>query len=1252
MRISPTGRTVLKLATALLLSTSTNVLAQSAIDPSHYRMPEGGYYMPDPANPLNMLRTTDLQAALTAWRNDPEFSGIRGTQRQNWGPRAIGAELMYALGYTGQGQSAGVIDTGSDEAHPEFQSPSGSGNVTGIDTTFTRTFDDISERATEGFNRQGHLVTTHGGIPSSGSNHGTHVMGLILGQRNGFVHTISGVPQLQQGVAYNAHGYAIQGENIGPAQGPADTFEPALYSEGMRLLTAAGVSIINNSWGMNPYGAGAGTYSHGAITQQYVTAPSRIIYDSLIRAAQNGVVSTFAAGNDYRSEPPEVNGLPYFENNRLLESHHLTVLNGNQNSAGVITTLSASSNVCGYSSWYCVVAPGQSVLAAITSVAGPRSEDGIHVGQLQGQTLGTKTGTSMASPTAAGAFLLIKERFPYLTNAQVLDILKGTANRDMNTAPLATLNAQRTTLINNGGTADQLAAVDRQIAQLSGVNRIIGLGTIDLATAARGPRDLLNVIDADMNVDDLWSNNINQDILDQRRRDETAEIAAWPEREQFLTNLLAGSREEADAHVLTHYQQYYADNYAAARALVETLRSRGTNDIVALNAVLENATAREMYQAIGRGVIGFGTDTPTQRDAIIAAMLQDKVVRSSTSPFDPDASGEAVRLADAWAETNNANKADELRAELAFMPTRIAHLRGQTYEAGIIKRGTGELELSGENTYLGDTIVRSGSILLSGSSLSTGVAETSGRFVVSETGRAADVKALGGRVVVNGTASYGLAQDGGILSGTGTLASVKIANAGILAPGNSVGTLKVLNDLMFEKGSIYQVELDATGADRVDVGGTATLGGTLAVTPNAEFGTGAFKALMGKEHDIITASNTTGTFDTITPAGVFVSPIVTYTNTVTKLKIDRNGLGFVDVAVGNNQKAVATVLDTANSPFYDTLLFAPNASFVQQSFASLTGEINATGRSALVNASHAMNEASNNRLRSSFGAAGADAELAVTEEPGVAFWSTGLTSWGKTDGNANTAETNLRYNGILFGADTQLGGWQAGVLAGFGGTSFSTDSAIIGSGSSSSTHLGVYGGTEIDNFAFRTGLTSTWSNINTSRTALLPAPTAITGGTNGHSIQAYGELGYGFDLGDTEFEPFANLSSIQLSTDGFTETGGAAALTVDGKTETLTFTTIGVRAEHSTTLGDVKTRIKGTLGWRHAFGDTPTATQAFASSNRFTVSGAPIARDAALVEAGVDFEFTPEATFGIGYSGQFAEGVQDHSLKAALSVKF
>lgn len=95
------------------------------------------------------------------------------------------------------------------------------------------------------------------------------------------------------------------------------------------------------------------------------------------------------------------------------------------------------------------------------------------------------------------------------------------------------------------------------------------------------------------------------------------------------------------------------------------------------------------------------------------------------------------------------------------------------------------------------------------------------------------------------------------------------------------------------------------------------------------------------------------------------------------------------------------------------------------------------------------------------------------------------------------------------------------------------------------------------------------------------------------------------------------------------------------------------RTSTDVSFGETAAVLSGTVGWRHAFGDlVPTSTLAFVGRDAFTVGGAPIARDAALVEAGIDFKVAPTETFGVNYTGQIASGVSDHGVNAKLKVSF
>ncbi len=131
------------------------------------------------------------------------------------------------------------------------------------------------------------------------------------------------------------------------------------------------------------------------------------------------------------------------------------------------------------------------------------------------------------------------------------------------------------------------------------------------------------------------------------------------------------------------------------------------------------------------------------------------------------------------------------------------------------------------------------------------------------------------------------------------------------------------------------------------------------------------------------------------------------------------------------------------------------------------------------------------------------------------------------------------------------------------------------------------------------------------------------------------------------------MSYVHLSTDGYTEQGGAAALTSAGTSTDTTFTTLGVRASSGFMLGHVEATARGMIGWRHAFGNvTPAITQAFANSDPFTVIGTPLDRNSALVEAGLDIALTGAVTLGISYEGQFASRSEDQGVRGDLAIRF
>lgn len=353
---------------------------------------------------------------------------------------------------------------------------------------------------------------------------------------------------------------------------------------------------------------------------------------------------------------------------------------------------------------------------------------------------------------------------------------------------------------------------------------------------------------------------------------------------------------------------------------------------------------------------------------------------------------------------------------------------------------------------------------------------------------------------------------------------------------------------------------------------------------------------------------------------------------------------------------------------YNSLLLL-DANQARAAFDSLSGEIHASAKTALMQDGHFVRDAAIERLRGSFAdvagpfapvmAYGDDGpKLVPANTKALAFWAQGFGAWRNTDGDGNASRLAGSTGGFLFGADTMVFDiWRLGMLAGYGRSNFTIDT-LNSSGSSNNYHLGVYAGTQWPtaggSLGFRSGLAYSWHDIETSRSVAFPGFADRLGADYGAgTFQAFGEFGYRMDTAAAAFEPFANLAYVQFRNNDFSEQGGAAALHGVSQTTNTTFTTLGLRASTNVALGAMPVTARGMLGWKHAFGDmNPLSVQAFATSDTFTIAGAPIAKDSAVLEVGVNINLTPGATFGLSYQGQIATFAQEHGLKANLNVRF
>ncbi len=500
------------------------------------------------------------------------------------------------------------------------------------------------------------------------------------------------------------------------------------------------------------------------------------------------------------------------------------------------------------------------------------------------------------------------------------------------------------------------------------------------------------------------------------------------------------------------------------------------------------------------------------------------------------------------------------------------------------------------------------------------------------------------------------------LMGSGTVGSTTIASGGTVAPGNSIGTLNVAGGVTFGAGSIYEVEVDpaGTGADLIHATGKASLnGGTVR---HVGLG-GTYKPFA--TYEILAADGgVSGTFAGVASDFAFLDPLLTYDPDSVFLTLVRNDTSFCGIGVTPNQCATGDGVESlgAGSQLYDHVVMLDEGT-ARDAFDQLSGEIHASVGGALLEDSRFVRDAATARIRASFrdgpllsrhgiGEGKGTLAAAGTDEP--AAWIHAFGAWGQIDGDGNAAALDRNMGGVLIGADAAaFENWRLGMLAGYSRSTFDVD-ARASSASANSYSLGLYGGRQWGALGLRAGTVYSWHSIETSRSVAFPGfADQLSADYDAATVQAFGELGYQIDRGPIAFEPFAGVAYVNVHADGFDEKGGAAALTSSSSDAGVTFTTLGLRASTVFGLGGIEATARGMLGWRHAFGDdAPASTFAFAGSDAFAIAGVPIARDAAAVEAGLDFALSSSATLSVSYNGQFGSALSDHSAKANFAVRF
>lgn len=543
---------------------------------------------------------------------------------------------------------------------------------------------------------------------------------------------------------------------------------------------------------------------------------------------------------------------------------------------------------------------------------------------------------------------------------------------------------------------------------------------------------------------------------------------------------------------------------------------------------------------------------------------------------------------------------------------------------GIVKKGGGELVLTGANDYTGATRVEGGLLTVNGS-------------LINSTSTVADL---------------------GMLGGVGRLADVVVDKGGVLSPGdtaNPFGTLTIADNLVFKDGSYLWIRSSVNGAQhsRVAVEGATTLEGGKVIL-KADQGEWNLRTRM----DILQSEGgVTGVFAGAESDLAFLKPILTYSDKAVQLTLARNDVTIASVGVTPNQKSVGAALDVMtgeamtnppagrNTALEDAILDG-SADNVRGALNSLTGEVHATLAGVASGDSRFIRDAMLTR--------GRNGATEATDGRGVAVWASGVFGSGRQD-NGELAGFRSEATGYLAGVEKTLNGRaHIGVAVGESQSEIRAN-RLRSTGEVKTQHIGVYGAATLGGFDFRLGGAWMDSRTRTDRSASLNRfNEQLTGRYDGEAWQAYGEVSWRKPvMASTVLEPYLNYTRVEYDADVI-ERGGDAALSGD-VSQTSDLLTAGLRSETHLAGGNGRPALSaiGHLAWTEDLsGDGPVFNAAFSDGPVFRVEGADLNSGALQAGLGFNIEASKSTNIEVGYSGVFNDDYKDHRLTGRVSFRF
>ncbi len=595
---------------------------------------------------------------------------------------------------------------------------------------------------------------------------------------------------------------------------------------------------------------------------------------------------------------------------------------------------------------------------------------------------------------------------------------------------------------------------------------------------------------------------------------------------------------------------------------------------------------------------------------------------------------------------------------------------------------TGGTEISDDGALIGDTFSLQGDIFMSdaagdasvtfnqdfngtysGDLTGFGQLFKEGAGTLTTTGdllHTNDTTVNGGRLDVDGTLDNGgmgvvTLNIGTALGGTGTITSDVISNGATTAPGNSIGELTIVGDWTMDDISTLEIELNPTVADVLNVSGTATIDGTLALIAETDV-----FYVDNSTFLFLDAGTIVGDYDTVT--GTTVNQFIELETSEDTITVNRTD--YDTVALTTNQMAIAGGLDTATAAGitpgsdFEAILILLDHTADPAAARDIFDAVNGENYNAFVQVGH---DTGRQFLRQ------IDERMYDFRAFDPAEEKSGLQAWaraygGMTDLNGKDALDGFETDsfGFAAGFDAQITkGVVGGIAIGYSETDIDISERPGNDGDQDSLQFGAYITANFEHVFVESSIAYIDTDNSFDRVISFPGVDRVARSSfDGDQFAAKVKVGGNFDVGRiATIRPYVALDYSDVDINGFTEAGADSLnLVVSELDDNELHGSIGVQVERTVTTASGATFVPSAhLAYRTLLGNSDrvmTAQFEGSAASTHQLIGATGGDDQLVAGLGITGRLTDNVYVYLDYEGLFQNNRDSHYVGGGVRVKF